>query len=73
MKNQATNDVGISRRIRQARLKMRFSAVYVSKQMNLSHSICSQWENNKANPSTAHLVKLAKILNVSFEWLALGS
>jgi transcriptional regulator with XRE-family HTH domain len=46
--------------------------VYISRKLNLSDSVCSQWEGGKTNPSTAHLVKLAKILGVSFEWLALG-
>lgn len=72
MKNKERNDAGISQRIKQARLQKRLPAVYISKQMGLSHSICSQWEGGKANPATAHLAKLAKILEVSFEWLALG-
>ena len=62
----------ISSRIKSARLSAKISSVYVSKEMHLSDSICSQWERGISNPSTAHLVKLASILKVSFEWLATG-
>jgi transcriptional regulator with XRE-family HTH domain len=72
MSYQRSGDAGISKRIKEARINAKLSAAYVSKQLGLSHSICSQWERGNANPSTAHLAKLAKILGVSFEWLALG-
>ncbi len=72
MKNKQQNEIGIGHRIKKSRTKMRLSSIRISKELGLSHSICSQWERGNANPSTANLAKLAKILNVSFEWLALG-
>lgn len=68
------NDLNISigGRIKEARVKKGLSALQLSHLMNLSDSMCSQWERGISNPSTAHLAKLAKILGVSFEWLALG-
>ncbi|SMN01178.1 hypothetical protein SPONN_2255 [uncultured Candidatus Thioglobus sp.] len=62
----------ISVRIRVARLKANMSSIKVSKKMHLSDSMCSQWERGISNPSTAHLVRLAEVLQVSFEWLATG-
>jgi transcriptional regulator with XRE-family HTH domain len=72
MNNEQHNEIGIGKRIKQARRKTNLSSIQVSKLLGLSHSICSQWERGNANPSTANLAKLSKILGVSFEWLALG-
>jgi transcriptional regulator with XRE-family HTH domain len=72
MKNKEKQDVGIGKIIKEARLNVGISSIKVSQKLGLSDSICSQWERGNANPSTAHLAKLAKILGVSFEWLALG-
>jgi transcriptional regulator with XRE-family HTH domain len=72
LKNREKHNVGIGKRIKQARMNAKISGTDLSKKMQLSRSMCSQWECGVANPSTAHLVKLAKILKVSFEWLALG-
>jgi transcriptional regulator with XRE-family HTH domain len=72
MNNEQHNEIGIGKRIKQARSKTNLSSIQVSKLLGLSHSICSQWERGNANPSTANLAKLSKILGVSFEWLALG-
>lgn len=63
----------ISERIKAARLEARLSSVKVSQEMKLSDSMCSQWERGISNPSTAHLVRLAEVLQVSFEWLATGN
>lgn len=67
-----TQNVGISERIKLARNKLGVSGDKVSAAMGLSRSICSQWERGISNPSTAHLVKLSKILGVSFAWIATG-
>jgi transcriptional regulator with XRE-family HTH domain len=62
----------ISERIAIARENLGLSKSEISKQMNLSRGMCAQWESGISNPSTAHLIKLAKVLGVSFEWLATG-
>lgn len=72
MKNKDQHNVGIGKRIKAARIKTNLSSIKVSQKIGLSDSICSQWERGNANPSTANLAKLSKVLKVSFEWLALG-
>ncbi len=62
----------ISNRIKTARLAVNMPSVKVSQAMKLSDSMCSQWERGISNPSTAHLIRLAEVLQVSFEWLATG-
>ncbi|MBW5291359.1 MAG: hypothetical protein Rsou_0060 [Candidatus Ruthia sp. Asou_11_S2] len=63
----------IGERIEIARESLKLSKSKLSTKMHLSRSICGQWERGISNPSTAHLVKLAHVLDVSFEWLALGN
>lgn len=67
-----TQNIGINKRIRLARKKLGVSGDKISKALGLSRSICSQWERGISNPSTAHLVELARVLGVSFAWLATG-
>jgi len=62
----------ISDRIRIARNLLGLSQSQLSAKMYLSRTMCGQWERGKANPSTAHLIRLTEILGVSFEWLATG-
>jgi transcriptional regulator with XRE-family HTH domain len=62
----------ISDRIKISRENLNLSKSAVSTKMNLSRGMCAQWESGISNPSTAHLVKLADVLGVSFEWLATG-
>ena len=41
--------------------------------MNVTRSACSQWEKSEiGGPQFGRLQKLAKILSVSYEWLAAG-
>lgn len=63
----------IGERIRLARENLGYPRSKISDKMYLSKAMCGQWERGISNPSTAHLVKLAHVLNVSFEWLALGN
>ncbi len=62
----------IGGRIKIARENLNLSKSKLSTKMHLSRSIFRQWERGISNPSTAHLVKLASILGVSFEWLVTG-
>ncbi|MBW5289829.1 helix-turn-helix domain-containing protein [Abyssogena phaseoliformis symbiont] len=72
MNTKKLQKIGIGERIQIARKKLGSSSAKVSAAMDLSRSMCSQWERGISNPSTAHLVKLAKVLGVSFAWLATG-
>jgi transcriptional regulator with XRE-family HTH domain len=62
----------IGERITKSRKILGLSSAKIANKMGLSRSMCSQWERGISNPSTAHLIKLAKVLGVSFEWLATG-
>ncbi len=70
MDNITTQSIG--GRIKISREKLGLSQSEVSRIMCLSRAICGQWERGIANPSTAHLSRLAKVLDVSFEYLATG-
>lgn len=63
----------ISDRITIARKNLGISMSKLSENMCLSRGMCRQWERGISNPSTAHLLKLAEVLQVSFEWLATGN
>jgi transcriptional regulator with XRE-family HTH domain len=62
----------IGERIKIARENLGLPRTEISKQLYLSPAICGQWERGISNPSTAHLIKLAEVLKVSFDWLATG-
>jgi transcriptional regulator with XRE-family HTH domain len=63
----------IGLRISKARQKLHLSKVGLAEKMHLSRSIIGKWEKGISNPSTAHLIKLSKVLKVSFNWLATGT
>ncbi|WP_201341419.1 helix-turn-helix domain-containing protein [Abyssogena phaseoliformis symbiont] len=69
--NFTKNDF-IGERIKIAREKNKLNRKNLAEIMCLSGTIVGKWERGNSNPSTAHLIKLAKVLNVSFEWLATG-
>ena len=62
----------IANRITQARKNRGLSQARLAERMRISRGACGHWERGKASPSTAHLTKLAEILNIRFEWLATG-
>ncbi len=62
----------IGERIGMASENLKLSKSKLSTKMHLSRSTCGQWERGISNISTAHLMKLACIIMVSFEWLATG-
>jgi transcriptional regulator with XRE-family HTH domain len=69
--NTTSNDF-IGKRIAISREQMKISRFELADKMCLSRSIVGKWERGISNPSIAHLVKLASVLGVSFEWLATG-
>jgi transcriptional regulator with XRE-family HTH domain len=62
----------IGKRISIARENAKLSKSQITDIMCLSRSICGKWEKGISSPSTQHLVKLAEVLQVSFDWLATG-
>jgi transcriptional regulator with XRE-family HTH domain len=59
-------------RILRARKDKRFSQKETARIMGISRSALAQWESSICNPSLKNLIKLAEVLEVSFEWLATG-
>lgn len=70
IKNNQNDNIG--NRIATARKNLNVSMSKLSEMMHLSRGMCRQWERGISNPSTAHLIRLAEVLQVSFEWLATG-
>jgi transcriptional regulator with XRE-family HTH domain len=72
MKTNITKTEFIGQRIKIAREGIRLDRKKLAEIMCLSVSIIGKWERGNSNPSTAHLIKLAEVLKVSFDWLATG-
>lgn len=64
---------GVEVRIRTARRKRGLSQAALANLLGLHRSAISQWEMvNGTLPSFDNLARVAVILDVSFEWLAMG-
>jgi len=60
-------------RLRQARELLGISRSEVARRIGVKPSAAIQWEKeNGTHPSTAHLIHIATVTNVAFEWLATG-
>lgn len=65
--------VNMAGRIRRARRKAGLSQAALAGGLHVQRSAVSNWESvNDIQPSLQHLVALAKICGVSFEWLGTG-
>lgn len=63
----------LSERIRAAREQKEMTKAVVARSLGVNPSAVAQWEmENGTSPSSAHLAKLAKLLDVAYEWLATG-
>lgn len=63
----------MSVRIRQARSMAKLSQLQLSTQLGVCRSAVAQWERTGGtSPSVDHLVKMAVVTGVLFEWLATG-
>ena len=63
----------LAHRIRRARKLAALSQADVARALNVHRSCVGHWEGvHGAIPGHAHLAELAKLLVVSFEWLATG-
>jgi transcriptional regulator with XRE-family HTH domain len=51
---------------------MGLSQSQLAASLDVSRGACGQWEQGVSLPSVAHMSELARITEVSFEWLATG-
>lgn len=64
----------IGSRIRQARIAAGLSQARLAELMGVTRSACSQWESPHGTvPRGRRLAELARLLNVGYEWLAMGT
>ncbi len=65
--------MGISERIRQARIAAGLSQTRLAELLGVTRSACSQWESEEGtSPRGKRLAELAQLLGVGYEWLATG-
>ena len=63
----------MAERIRRARRKAGLSQAALADRLHVQRSAVSNWESvNDIQPSLQHLIALAKICEISFEWLGTG-
>ena len=62
----------IRQRISFARKRCNFSQAKLASLIDVSRSAVGQWEAGLSTPSTENLSRIAVVLNVRFEWLALN-
>lgn len=62
----------LTTRILIARKDKKLSQQALADLIGVSRSALAQWETSMSSPSLENLRKMAKLLNVSFEWLATG-
>lgn len=48
------------------------SQAELARRMYLTQSSVAEWESGRKSPSVKHLIRLAMLLGVSFEWLSTG-
>ncbi len=67
--------VTIGARIRRARLAAGLSQVRLANLLGVTRSACSQWEldTGGTTPRADRLIEIARLLDVSYEWLATGN
>lgn len=65
--------VKFAERIRQARRKNKFSQQELARLIGVQRSAVSNWESaGRVTPSVMNLIAIAKVTEVSVEWLASG-
>lgn len=62
----------IGSRIKIERVKLGLTQEQLANKINVSSSVISQWEKGTSNPTYRSAMKLAKGLEVSYEYLANG-
>lgn len=61
-----------SDRITFARKRLGLSQAQLASILGVSRGACGQWEQGVSTPSVSHMAELARVTEVSFEWLATG-
>jgi len=61
-----------SDRITFARKRLGLSQAQLASILGVSRGACGQWEQGVSTPSVTHMIELARVTEVSFEWLATG-
>lgn len=59
----------LNQRIHELRLSYGWSQVELAKHLNLSKQTVSNWENDNIQPSIEMLMRLARVFNVSTDYL----
>ena len=62
----------IGNRISECRKEKNLSQEYVAEMLDVSRQAVSKWENDLTEPDTGNLIKLARLFDVSVEYLANG-
>ncbi len=62
----------IGQRISELRRSFGYSQEYIAEQLQVSRQAVSKWEQDQSAPDTYNLIALAKLLNVTVEYLAVG-
>lgn len=69
----AAAPMDMATRIRVARQRTGMTQHQLAERMHVTRGAVANWEiNGRPKPSLAHLIRLAPVLGVSFEWLATG-
>ena len=63
----------IGNRISKLRKKYSYSQEYIASQLGVSRQAVSKWETDQTAPDTNNLIALAKLFDVSVEYLAIGN
>lgn len=64
--------MSIGQRISKLRKEKGYSQEYVAERLNVSRQAVSKWETDNSAPDTYNLIALAKLLDVSVEYIATG-
>ena len=62
----------LGERIANLRKESGYSQEYIAEQLEVSRQAVSKWEKDLSSPDTGNLIKLAKLLNTSVQFLATG-
>lgn len=59
-------------RIKRARRERGWSQAELARRMSVTQPSVAEWESGRKAPNMKNLVRLAKLLDVGFEWLSTG-
>ncbi|MFZ5522865.1 MAG: helix-turn-helix domain-containing protein [Pseudomonadota bacterium] len=62
----------MNERIKRARRERRWSQAELARRLSVTQPSVAEWESGRKAPSMKNLVRLAKLLDVGFEWLSTG-